>query len=67
MTVYKNVRLVLGEGPDKMEVGEAKVEELPDGRFEVTMTLDNKEIADKLGLTSTTCVGIIPKLPWVDG
>jgi len=50
-----------------MEVGEAKVEELPDGRFEVTMTLDNKEIADKLGLTSTTCVGIIPKLPWVDG
>jgi hypothetical protein len=53
----KRVRLMMGDGPDRVEIGEAEVEELPDGTFKINIILED----------GSTYAAEIPKLPWLDG
>lgn len=61
----KRVRLMLGDGPDRVELGEAEVEELPDGSFEVHVTITEPEMAKELGL-GAKFAGNVPHLPWTE-
>jgi hypothetical protein len=61
----KKVRLYFGDEPTRVEVGEAEVVELEDGRFEITMSLGSEEVADALGV-GMEFKGTIPPLPWRD-
>lgn len=52
----KRVRLVIGDGPEKTDIGEAEVTELPDGTLDVTITMED----------GTKVRGSLPKLPWIE-
>jgi hypothetical protein len=58
----KKVRVFLGEGGYRQEIGTAEFEEREDGRFLVNMNISG-ETAEKLGL-GMDIKGILPALPW---
>jgi len=58
----QKVKLCLGEGLYRMEVGEALVENLPDGFRTVHMKI-SEELAAKLGL-GTEFTGTLPPFTW---
>lgn len=59
--MIKYVRLVVNnntDGTDKVEIGTAEVDELPNGDMMVDLTITNPEVANLLG--GTEMRGIIP-------
>jgi hypothetical protein len=69
----KTVRLVVSNntnGSDKVEIGEAEIEQIPNGDMIVNMTITDPEVAELLG--GKQIKGIIPKgksspsLEWID-
>lgn len=59
LEMAKQVRLVVGEGADKIEVGVATVEKKPNGDAVVSLTITNSALIKALG--GTEVKGIITK------
>lgn len=55
----KQVRLMIGEGEDKFEIGVAELETMPDGTTKVEITLTAEKYAQALG-TGVKLTGVIP-------
>jgi hypothetical protein len=60
LAMSKQVRLVVGEGDDKIEVGVAEVEKLPNGDSMISLSITNGALIKALGAIEIN--GIIPKL-----
>lgn len=56
----KKVPLMMGEGPDRVEIGEAEVEILADGSMAVKTTVSDPDLAKKLGFSDTDAKWAIP-------
>lgn len=56
----KNVRLVIGEGANKVEVGTAEITMVPNGDAMILLTVTNPQIEAMLG--GNKIQGIIPKV-----
>lgn len=57
-TVAKQVKLVVGEGADKVDVGTAHIEKLPNGDAMVKLEISNQALVKLLG--GSQVQGIIP-------
>jgi hypothetical protein len=57
----KQVRLVVGEGDGKIEVGTAEIEKLPDGDSMLYLSITNTALIEALGGSEMTAT--MPKLP----
>lgn len=55
----KNVRLVVGEGDNKVEVGTAEIQPIPNGDATILLTVTNPQIVSILG--GNQLKGIIPQ------
>lgn len=55
----RQVRLVVGEGTDKYQVGVADVQPVPNGDTRVVLTITNARIAEMLG--GNQIQGVIPR------
>lgn len=55
----KQVRLMIGEGDNKFEIGVAELESMPDGTTKVEITLTEEKYAQALG-TGVKLTGVIP-------
>jgi hypothetical protein len=65
----KKVRLMLGDGPNRVEIGEAEVTEEADGSYSVDLTVDDPNAPPDLkgvGLKMSGTIPPMPRLPWVD-
>jgi hypothetical protein len=63
----KKVRLMLGDGPDRIDIGEAELEKLPNGSIMVHMTINNPQLAKQFDMPSVVDMrGIIPAPNWKD-
>jgi hypothetical protein len=60
LDVSKQVRLVVGEGDDKIEVGKAQVDPMPNGDARVTLSITNAALIKALG--GSVMQGIIPNV-----
>jgi hypothetical protein len=58
LDMAKQVRLVVGEGDDKIEVGRADIERIPNGDAMVMLTISNPALIKALG--GEKIKGIIP-------
>lgn len=58
----KQVRLMIGEGEDKFEIGVAELETMPDGTVKVDITLTAEKYAEALGI-GVKLTGILPAFP----
>jgi phage-related protein len=61
LDVAKQVRLVVGEGDGKIEVGTAEIEKLPDGDSMLYLSITNTALIEALGGSEMTAT--MPKLP----
>lgn len=62
----KIVRLMLGDGPDRIEIGEAYVEIMPDNTWQVDVVVTNAEQLGANKGTGFSFRGTLPALPWKD-
>lgn len=62
MPEKKQVRLMIGEGEDKFEIGVAELETMPDGTTKVEITLTAEKYAQALG-AGVKLTGILPAFP----
>jgi hypothetical protein len=61
LNMAKQVKLVVGEGDSKIEVGTAEIEKLPDGDSMVYLSITNEALIEALGGSEMTAT--MPKLP----
>lgn len=59
MTEKKQVRLMIGEGENKFEIGIADLTTMPDGSTQVEITLTAEKYAQALG-TGVKLTGVLP-------
>lgn len=57
--VNKKVKLIIGEGDEKIEIGEARIDSIPNGDMMVELIITNQKIAELLGGNQIN--GIIPR------
>lgn len=57
----RRVRLFLGDGPDRIEIGEAVVEEQEDGSLTVGVLITDSATSEQLGMSGEV-KGFIPKI-----
>lgn len=63
----KKYRLTVGEGDDKIEIGEVEIETLPNGHQLANILIDNAQILGELGIEGGMFIkGIMPAPNWKD-
>lgn len=65
MPEKKQVRLMIGEGDGRFEIGMAELETMPDGTVNIEITLTNEKYAQALGI-GVKLTGILPATTFPD-